>query len=190
MTMGHSCILPYPFCTELQPHIANVTFSSRYLRARKFVPQDAFAQYKDTEIWRKENDLDALYEKIDIRDYQEARSVVSGSFPKQASFKLTIPSTHNGQVVETNVAYLYISTRLANLTRRRWEHTALPHPRTRPKAPRRLGCFGSSLFMRTSLASSCHYALLCPGDRIQRRRLISQIISSISQRSDSSNSGI
>lgn len=47
----------------------------RYLRARKFVPQDAFAQFKDTEIWRKDNDLDALYEKIDIHDYQEARSV-------------------------------------------------------------------------------------------------------------------
>ncbi|KAL6722044.1 hypothetical protein ACLMJK_001149 [Lecanora helva] len=47
----------------------------RYLRARKFVPQDAFAQFKDTEIWRKENDLNALYEKIDIRDYWEARSV-------------------------------------------------------------------------------------------------------------------
>lgn len=50
---------------------------SRYLRARKFVPQDAFVQFKDTEIWRKENQLDALYEKIDIHDYQEARSVVS-----------------------------------------------------------------------------------------------------------------
>ena len=74
-----------------QQHIANVTLSSRYLRARKFVPQDAFAQFKDTEIWRKDNDLDALYEKIDIRDYQEARSVVGESFPKQASFKLTIP---------------------------------------------------------------------------------------------------
>lgn len=49
---------------------------SRYLRARKFVPQDAFAQFKDTEIWRKDNNLDALYEKIDIQDYQEARSVV------------------------------------------------------------------------------------------------------------------
>ncbi|CAD6572780.1 MAG: hypothetical protein ASARMPREDX12_005445 [Alectoria sarmentosa] len=31
--------------------------------------------FKDTEIWRKDNDLDALYEKIDIHDYQEARSV-------------------------------------------------------------------------------------------------------------------
>ncbi|KAL8689622.1 MAG: hypothetical protein Q9218_004748 [Villophora microphyllina] len=47
----------------------------RYLRARKFVPQDAFVQFKDTEIWRKDNHLDALYEKIDIQDYQEARSV-------------------------------------------------------------------------------------------------------------------
>ncbi|KAL8640103.1 MAG: hypothetical protein Q9228_002939 [Teloschistes exilis] len=47
----------------------------RYLRARKFVPQDAFTQFKDTEIWRKDNNLDALYEKIDIQDYQEARSV-------------------------------------------------------------------------------------------------------------------
>ncbi|KAL8760858.1 MAG: hypothetical protein Q9184_002968 [Pyrenodesmia sp. 2 TL-2023] len=47
----------------------------RFLRARKFVPQDAFAQFKDTEIWRRENNLDALYEKIEIRDYQEARSV-------------------------------------------------------------------------------------------------------------------
>ncbi|KAL8711683.1 MAG: hypothetical protein Q9220_003854 [cf. Caloplaca sp. 1 TL-2023] len=47
----------------------------RYLRARKFVPQDAFIQFKDTEKWRKDNHLDALYEKIEIHDYQEARSV-------------------------------------------------------------------------------------------------------------------
>ncbi|KAL8936947.1 MAG: hypothetical protein Q9211_003935 [Gyalolechia sp. 1 TL-2023] len=47
----------------------------RYLRARRFVPADALAQFKDTELWRKENNLDALYERIDIHDYQEARSV-------------------------------------------------------------------------------------------------------------------
>ena len=167
-----------------------MTFSSRYLRARKFVPQDAFAQFKDTEIWRKENDLDALYEKIDIRDYQEARSVVSGSSLKQASFKLTIQSTHNGQVVETNAAYLYISTRSANLIRRRWLPIAPPHPKPRPKALHRPGCFGFSLFTRTSPASSCHYALLCLGDRTQRHRLISRITSLISQRWDLSSSGI
>ena len=154
------------------------------------MPQDAFAQFKDTEIWRKENDLDALYEKIDIREYQEARSVVSGSSPKEASFKLTIESTHNGQAVEINVAYLCTSTRLANLIRRRWEHIALPHPRPRPKALHRQGCFDSSLFTKILPASSCRYALLCLVDRIQRHQLISQITLLISQRSDSSNFGI
>lgn len=48
----------------------------RYLRARKFLPREAYEQFKDTEIWRKDNDLEALYERIDIGDYQEARSVV------------------------------------------------------------------------------------------------------------------
>ena len=55
------------------------------------MPLDAFAQFKDTEIWRKENDLDALYEKIDIREYQEARSVVSGSSPKQKKLQADHP---------------------------------------------------------------------------------------------------
>ena len=50
---------------------------SRFLRARRFVPQDAFQQFKDTEAWRKENHIEELYEKIDIKDYQESRSVVS-----------------------------------------------------------------------------------------------------------------
>lgn len=47
----------------------------RYLRARKFVVQDAFEQFRDTEVWRKDNNLEALYEKIEIQDYQQARSV-------------------------------------------------------------------------------------------------------------------
>lgn len=58
------------------PSFRRLTDLSRYLRARRFVPEHAFAQFKDTEIWRKENKLDALYENIDIQDYQEARSVV------------------------------------------------------------------------------------------------------------------
>jgi hypothetical protein len=45
----------------------------RYLRARKFVPSDAFNQFKDTEEWRKENDIDNLYETIDIHDYESSR---------------------------------------------------------------------------------------------------------------------
>ncbi|KAL8948044.1 MAG: hypothetical protein Q9222_005736 [Ikaeria aurantiellina] len=61
--------------TDSQPASHDDGTLVRYLRARKFVPQDAFVQFKDTEKWRKENHLDALYEKIDIHDYQEARSV-------------------------------------------------------------------------------------------------------------------
>lgn len=45
----------------------------RYLRARKFIPQDAFKQFKDTEDWRQENKLDTLYETIDIQEYEQTR---------------------------------------------------------------------------------------------------------------------
>lgn len=70
---GTLMYLSVPFITQS----ILLTFQRRYLRARKFVPQDAYIQFKDTEMWRKQNDLDALYEKIDIHDYLEARSVVS-----------------------------------------------------------------------------------------------------------------
>lgn len=45
----------------------------RYLRARKFVPEEAFKQLKDTEDWRKENQLDKLYETIDVNEYEASR---------------------------------------------------------------------------------------------------------------------
>ena len=45
----------------------------RYLRARKFIPQEAFTQFQDTEDWRKQNDLDRLYETIDINEYEQTR---------------------------------------------------------------------------------------------------------------------
>lgn len=45
----------------------------RYLRARKFIPKDAFGQFKTTEDWRKENQLDSLYEGIDIQEYEQTR---------------------------------------------------------------------------------------------------------------------
>ena len=45
----------------------------RYLRARKFLPQEAFIQFRDTEDWRKDTKLDALYETIDINEYDRAR---------------------------------------------------------------------------------------------------------------------
>ncbi|KAK8222100.1 hypothetical protein M8818_000270 [Zalaria obscura] len=45
----------------------------RYLRARKFNPTEAFTQFKDTEDWRKENQLDKLYESIDLEEYESTR---------------------------------------------------------------------------------------------------------------------
>ncbi|KAF2232760.1 CRAL/TRIO domain-containing protein [Viridothelium virens] len=45
----------------------------RYLRARKFVPHEAFTQFKDTEDWRKNNQLEELYESIDVNEYDQTR---------------------------------------------------------------------------------------------------------------------
>ncbi|KAI7318865.1 CRAL/TRIO domain-containing protein [Hortaea werneckii] len=45
----------------------------RYLRARKFNPEQAFDQLKETEDWRKANNLDHLYETIDIDEYEQTR---------------------------------------------------------------------------------------------------------------------
>ncbi|KAK3984344.1 CRAL-TRIO domain-containing protein [Cladorrhinum sp. PSN332] len=47
----------------------------RFLRARKWVPADAFQQFKDTEEWRKSNQLDVLYDTIDVDAYEETRSL-------------------------------------------------------------------------------------------------------------------
>ncbi|KAF2198991.1 CRAL/TRIO domain-containing protein [Delitschia confertaspora ATCC 74209] len=45
----------------------------RYLRARRFIPQEAFKQFKDTEEWRKENHLEELYGTIDVNEYEQCR---------------------------------------------------------------------------------------------------------------------
>ncbi|MCJ1394477.1 hypothetical protein MMC18_007355 [Xylographa bjoerkii] len=45
----------------------------RFLRARRFVPQDALQQFTDTEAWRESNRIGDLYNNIDIKDYEETR---------------------------------------------------------------------------------------------------------------------
>jgi hypothetical protein len=49
----------------------------RFLRARRFVPKDALGQFKDTEHWREQNEITALYDNIDVGDYEETRRLVS-----------------------------------------------------------------------------------------------------------------
>lgn len=37
---------------------------------------DALKQFSETEEWRKENELDQLYETIDLEHYEETRRLV------------------------------------------------------------------------------------------------------------------
>ncbi|KAI7540877.1 CRAL/TRIO domain-containing protein [Hortaea werneckii] len=63
----------YTPATEDTPATHDDETLLRYLRARKFNPEQAFDQLKDTEDWRKANDLDNLYETIDIDEYEQTR---------------------------------------------------------------------------------------------------------------------
>ncbi|KAF2685644.1 CRAL/TRIO domain-containing protein [Lentithecium fluviatile CBS 122367] len=45
----------------------------RFLRARRFVPQEAFKQFKDTEDWRKEHGIDDLFLTIEIEEFERTR---------------------------------------------------------------------------------------------------------------------
>ncbi|KAF2224406.1 CRAL-TRIO domain-containing protein [Elsinoe ampelina] len=45
----------------------------RYLRARKYNVQEAWTQFKDTENWRKDNQIDKLYDRIDVHEYDNGR---------------------------------------------------------------------------------------------------------------------
>lgn len=51
-------------------------FRSRFLRARRWVIQDAYKQFHDTEEWRKANSLEALYNTIDLDVYEQSRQLV------------------------------------------------------------------------------------------------------------------
>lgn len=41
---------------------------------------DALKQFSETEEWRKENELDQLYETIDLEHYEETRRLVKPPF--------------------------------------------------------------------------------------------------------------
>jgi hypothetical protein len=46
------------------------------LRARRFVPQEAFKQFKDTEDWRKEQNIVNVFETIEAEEYEQTRQLV------------------------------------------------------------------------------------------------------------------
>ncbi|KAI0409491.1 CRAL-TRIO domain-containing protein [Xylaria palmicola] len=47
----------------------------RYLRARKWVPQDAYVQFAETEKFRAANEIEKLYDTIDISSYEASRKL-------------------------------------------------------------------------------------------------------------------
>lgn len=51
--------------------------SRRFLRARRFDVNGALGQFQATEDWRRDNEINKLYENFDVDSYEEARKVVS-----------------------------------------------------------------------------------------------------------------
>jgi hypothetical protein len=65
-------------------------FSRRFLRARRFVPAEAFKQFKTTEDWRKDQGIDDLFLRIETEEFEETRRLVTISLiAKEASLTVT-----------------------------------------------------------------------------------------------------
>ncbi|GAA5862710.1 hypothetical protein JCM1840_002648 [Sporobolomyces johnsonii] len=47
----------------------------RFLRARKFDPAGAFDQFTSAEKWRKENNVDELYDTFDVAEFRDAQKL-------------------------------------------------------------------------------------------------------------------
>ncbi|KAF2641489.1 CRAL/TRIO domain-containing protein [Massarina eburnea CBS 473.64] len=45
----------------------------RFLRARRFLPSEAFKQFKETEDWRKENGIQDLFHVIEVEEFEQTR---------------------------------------------------------------------------------------------------------------------
>lgn len=56
----------------------------RFLRARKWSVADAYGQFKDTEEWRTANQLEVLYDTIDVDAYEKTRSLVCSALGGRA----------------------------------------------------------------------------------------------------------
>jgi|TARA_R110002003_G_scaffold1113_5_gene22430 hypothetical protein len=76
------------------------------LRARRFVPQEAFKQFKDTEDWRKENKLDLIFETIEVEEYEQTRRLVWGcAYDDLLSHLTALHSILNGLAGATSAAF-------------------------------------------------------------------------------------
>ena len=69
----------------------------RFLRARKWVVQDAYQQFSDTEAFRKANQIEVLYDTIDIDKYEETRKLVCQDIPTIPDISLWLCTCHENR---------------------------------------------------------------------------------------------
>jgi len=48
----------------------------RFLRARRWIVEDAYKQFKETHDWRVANDIETLYKTIELDAYEHSRRLV------------------------------------------------------------------------------------------------------------------
>ena len=63
-------------CRCVVAFLTMLVTNRRYLRARRWVPNDAYQQFHETEEWRKANDIDLLYHTIEVDAYEQSRRLV------------------------------------------------------------------------------------------------------------------
>ncbi len=98
-----------PVCdTDTRLFADMLTWSRRYLRARKFDVKGAYGQFTDTEKWLKEQKVEELYEHFDVELYERARLMVSVTVTLRACADPS--STPNGPATETAAVFRSTST--------------------------------------------------------------------------------
>ncbi|OAA76781.1 Cellular retinaldehyde-binding protein [Akanthomyces lecanii RCEF 1005] len=75
----------------------------RFLRARRWDAEAAYTQFNDTETWRQVNQINTVYETIDIEAYKQLRNLYPQWTGRRdrlgAPLYVYAPQTLNGQVV-------------------------------------------------------------------------------------------
>lgn len=95
-----------------------ISLCRRFLRARRFDVEGAWAQFKDTEDWRKDNAIEKLYENISVDSYEAARRMVRfikyiANENRSRAHVYRLYSIPNGQAVAIAAEFLSTSSRSA-----------------------------------------------------------------------------
>lgn len=136
-----------------------LTVHSRFLRARRFVVPEAYKQFVETEEWRKANELDKLYETIDLDHYEETRRLVDIPPILLPSKSDEARSIRNGQAAAIVEVFLSTFSKSNTSIRKQWPPTRGLR-RKQPQRHRQMGkpaqsSFASSLYTKTWSDSLC-----------------------------------